>query len=353
MSNRLYAVGRNRGRVLNRVFACGPTTRAALARDLELTRAAMTDLAGRLIDAGLLREQAGETSSGFGRPGQMLRLRPGAAYFVGAEVGVERLVATVVDFSGAMVGRSEVRGDIVGAAPAEVFRRLVHLIEGLRRRDSAAGVYGGLGVSIPGFMTRDGVVLSAPLLGWRNVDVAAALRKHFEGPIIAENDANATAHGEWHFAPEPRGRDLLAVVLASGVGCGFVSDGRILRGAHGLAGELGHIPMVVNETRDEPWEARAGLDAMRAGRDWPLWVARGLAAAIYAYDPETIVIAGVLADAFAEQQAAIEAHLKRMLVDGFPMPALKVARFGGDGCAIGAASLVHARFLEQAEAAPQ
>jgi predicted NBD/HSP70 family sugar kinase len=354
MSNRLYAVGRNRGRVLNHVFACGPVTRAALARDLELTRAAMTDLAGRLIDAGLLREHAGEYRGGFGRPGQLLRLRPDAAHFVGAEVGVERLVATVVDLGGAILARSETRGG--GASPAEVFRRLIKLIESLRRRDSAAGVYGGLGVSIPGFMTRGGVVLSAPLLGWRNVDVVAALREHFEGPIIAENDANATAHGEWHFAPEPRGGDLLAVVLASGVGCGFISEGRILRGAHGFAGELGHIPMVVGETRDESWEARAGLDALGTGRDpgdWPLWVARGLAAAIYAYDPETIVIAGVLADAFAEQQAAIEAHLGRMLVSGFPLPALKVARFGGDGCAIGAASLVHARFLEQAEAAPQ
>ena len=80
----------------------------------------MTDLAGRLIAAGLLREQDRRNQQRpSGRPGQMLRLRPDAAYFVGAEVGVERLVATVVDFSGAMVGRSEARGDIVGAAPAD------------------------------------------------------------------------------------------------------------------------------------------------------------------------------------------------------------------------------------------
>ena len=132
----------------------------------------------------------------------------------------------------------------------------------------------------------------------------------------------------------------------------MIADGRLLRGAHGVAGELGHMPIVVGETQEEPWEARAGLDALRDGRDegaWPLWIARGLATVIYAYDPETVVIAGELSDAFAERQDAVVAHLRRLLVSGFPLPALRVARFGGDGCAIGAASLMHARFLRRPE----
>ena len=130
-------------------------------------------------------------------------------------------------------------------------------------------------MSVPGFTTRDGVVLSEPLLGWRDVDVARALRRHFDCPVIAENDANATAHGEWHFVPEHRGGDLLAVVLATGVGCGLVADGRILRGAHGLAGELGHMPMLGTRNAETSWEAQAGLLAVQPGRppsmraDWP------------------------------------------------------------------------------------
>jgi predicted NBD/HSP70 family sugar kinase len=84
--------------------------------------------------------------------------------------------------------------------------------------------------------------------------------------------------------------------------------------------------------------------------DWPAWLARGLAAAIYAYDPETIVIAGELTAAFRRRQAEIAAELRRLLVPGFPVPTLAAARFGADGCAIGAASLLHARFLDRAEA---
>ena len=345
--------GGNPGRVLGFLFASGPSTRAALARGLGLTRAAMTDLAGSLVAGGLLEEDSEKVPAGRGRPGQLIRLRPDAAHFIGVEIGVERLVVAVVDLAGAVRGRVEQRGSLVGMDLEAVLRRVADLVETVRRRHGAPGMAGGVGVSVPGFMTRGGVVLSAPLLGWRNVDVASALRRHFDGPIVVENDANATAHGEWHFVPEHRSGDLLAVLLANGIGCGMVADGRILRGAHGLAGELGHLPMAITADGETNWEARAGLLAAQSGimpDDWPLWLARGLAAATYAYDPETIVIAGELTDLFLVHCQDVEADLRRLLVAGFPLPILAAARFGADGCAIGAASLLHARFLNQTPA---
>ncbi len=343
----------NPGRVLGFLFANGPSTRAALARGLGLTRASMTDLVGSLADAGLVAEDAGRAPAGRGRPGHLIRLRPDAGHVLGAEIGVERLVVAVVDLSGAVRGRLEQRGSLIGVPPDTIFRRLAALVAAARRDVGAPGLAGGLGVSVPGFMTRDGVVLSAPLLGWRNVDVASGLRRHFAGPVVVENDANATAHGEWHFVPDRRGGDLLAVLLANGIGCGLVADGRILRGTHGLAGELGHMPLAVAGPCETNWEAQAGLLAARPGskpvmpEDWPLWLARGLATATYAYDPATIVIAGELTELFLAQRPSVEAQLRRLLVPGFPMPTLAAAKFGADGCAIGAASLLHARFLEQ------
>lgn len=342
--------GGNAGRVLSFLFASGPSTRAALARGLGLTRAAMTDLAGSLVAAGLLEDDSEKVPAGRGRPGQLIRLRPDGAHFIGAEIGVERLVVTILDLAGMVRVRVEQRGSLVGMDLDAVLRRLANLMEIARRRHGSPGAAGGIGVSVPGFMSRDGVVLSAPLLGWRNVDVASALRRHFFGAIIVENDANATAHGEWHFVPAHRGGDLLAVVLASGIGCGVVADGRILRGAHGLAGELGHLPMAIASVGETNWEARAGLIAAQSGimpDDWPLWLARGLASATYAYDPETIVIAGELTGLFLVHRDDVEAHLRRLLVPGFPIPSLAAARFGEDGCAIGAASLLHADFLNQ------
>jgi predicted NBD/HSP70 family sugar kinase len=350
-------IGANARRVLRFLFENGPTTRAGVARGLRLTRAAMTELAGSLVEVGLLEESAVEEASGRGRPGQLVRLRPGAAHFTGVEIGVERLVVATLDFTGDVRGRVEQPGSLVGLKLNAVIDRLAALLETARRDHGARGMAGGLGVSVPGFMTRDGVVLSAPLLGWRNFDVAGALRARFGGAVIVENDANATAHGEWYFVPERRGGDLLAVLLSTGIGCGLVADGRILRGAHGLAGELGHMPMLAAAAGETNWEARAGLLASGPGPgrtptmpdDWPLWLARGLATAIYAYDPATIVIAGELTDLCITRSHEVEAHLRRLLVPGFPVPVLAAARFGAGGCAIGAASLAHARFIEPTE----
>lgn len=324
-------------------------TRAEVARALALTRAAMTELAGGLIEAGLVEEHEAQELRGRGRPGRRMRIRPEAAHFIGAEIGVERLVVTAIDLGGSIAARAERQESFVGVPVSRVLDDLSHLVDGLRRRHPALAASRGLGVSVPGFMTRDGVVLAAPLLGWRDIDIVAALRRHFDEPVIAENDANATAHGEWHFVPEHRGGDLLAVVLAHGVGCGVVAEGRILRGAHGLAGELGH--MLVAGSSSAAWETRVGLSAARRRNgtpdDWPTLLAQGLATATYAYDPETIVIAGELTGVFDDRLDEVQSELRRQLVPGFPLPKLRAARFGADGCAIGAASLLHARFLDQ------
>ena len=83
----------NPGRILRFLFLHGPATRAAVARGLSLTRTAMTELVGSLIEGGLVEEEEGTTSGGRGRPGRLIRLRSGAAHFLGVEIGVERLVA--------------------------------------------------------------------------------------------------------------------------------------------------------------------------------------------------------------------------------------------------------------------
>lgn len=341
----------NPGRVLRTLFSNGPMTRAELARALALTRAAMTELAGGLIETGLVEEHEAQELPSRGRPGRLMRIRPEAAHFFGAEIGVERLVVTAIDLGGTVVARAERRGSLAGVPLSRVLDDLSHLVDGLRRQHPVLATSRGLGVSVPGFMRRDGIVLAAPLLGWRDVDIITALRRHFDEPVLVENDANATAHGEWHFVPEHRDGDLLAVVLAHGVGCGVVAEGRILRGAHGLAGELGH--MMIAGSNSDVWECRVGLSAVRRGDempdDWPTLLAQGLATATYAYDPETIVIAGELTDMFKGRQEEVTAEYKRLLVPGFPLPKLTAARFGADGCAIGAASLKHAMFLDQRE----
>jgi glucokinase len=86
-----------------------------------------------------------------------------------------------------------------------------------------------------------GVLLAAPNIAWRNVPLRERIAGRFDRPVTVDNDATAAAWAE-HLLGAGRGyRHLLFVGVGTGIGGGIVIDGRLTRGAHGLAGEIGHI----------------------------------------------------------------------------------------------------------------
>jgi predicted NBD/HSP70 family sugar kinase len=193
--------------------------------------------------------------------------------------------------------------------------------------------------------------------------------------VVVDNDANLWAFGEWYLNRSLRSRQVALVSVSGGVGCGFVSDGRIVRGAHGLAGEMGHIVLgtkEVGESAPQPitWEKVADRDALlaayrlktgrkvslkqliaaqRAGEPaalevsmpWSKGMAYGLLSVIYAYDPDVIVIAGDMAEFFEECKDQVQAHLSKTLINGYPRARLATSTLGLDSCAIGAAAYMH------------
>jgi glucokinase len=87
-----------------------------------------------------------------------------------------------------------------------------------------------------------GVLVNPPnLLGWTNVPLAALLREVLGCPVHLENDANLAAVGEYHQGAGRGSRTMVYITWSSGVGAGLILDGRLFSGAHGAAGELGHM----------------------------------------------------------------------------------------------------------------
>lgn len=112
--------------------------------------------------------------------------------------------------------------------------------EGLRPADLAA-----VGVSVPGPFDPDtGTVLRPPNLpGWDAVPLRAWLEEALGVPIHLENDANAAALAEWRFGAGQGARHLIYLTMSTGVGGGLILDGRLYRGVHAGAGELGHVSL--------------------------------------------------------------------------------------------------------------
>jgi predicted NBD/HSP70 family sugar kinase len=170
----------------------------------------------------------------------------GAPYAaIGLEVNTDHLTVVAMDLAGdrLLSWRRAFTG--LGAPPPKA----IAAITALARR-AVARVHGdgrnvlGLAIGVAGLVDADGVVRLAPNLGWRDVALREAVVAALDEPgftVAVENDANLAARAEHRYGPYAGVANLVHLNGHVGVGAGIVSDGRLLRGGLGFAGEIGHI----------------------------------------------------------------------------------------------------------------
>ncbi len=123
---------------------------------------------------------------------------------------------------------------------------------------------GGIGISFGGPVGLDGRPVSIHVAGWHDLDPAAELRAALGLPTVIENDANCGAVGEFRHGRWGRPRSLVFLTCSTGIGGGIVDSRGLLKGARGLAGEVGHI-CVDPHGRSCPCGSRGCLEAMCSG----------------------------------------------------------------------------------------
>ena len=157
---------------------------------------------------------------------------------IGVDAGGTKVAGMLVDVGdeGRIMDRRVVE---TPTADAEgVTRTIVALA-----RDLMAGVQEvrAVGVGAAGMVDLNGVVRFAPNLPWREFPLADRVSRGVGLPTVVDNDANAAAWGEFRFGAAQHFDDMLLVTVGTGIGGGIVSRGKLLRGAHGLAAEIGHF----------------------------------------------------------------------------------------------------------------
>ncbi len=218
----------------------GATSRADIARQTGLTRAAVSSLVGELIENGLVRELGQGTSAG-GKPPTLLAINERGRDIVAIDLGHRPFRAALVDLSGRVHERIEAGAlpqNPIGMAANEAAMKLIgDLI------DHASAPVLGIGVGTPGVVDPDGRVLESTNLDWHGVDLAADLRDRFNLPVSIANDAQVAALAEFRRHPADH-RNLLLVKLGTGVGAGAVLNGSLYKGEHSAAGEIGHVRVI-------------------------------------------------------------------------------------------------------------
>ena len=307
-----------------------PRTRSELASVTGLARSTVTQRVDALLASGLIGP-AGEAVSTGGRPPTTFSFRPGARVVLAADLGATHARLALTDMAGVVL--AEDRADIAIALGPETV--LDWVVEHGRALLSAAGrdtgELLGVGIGLPGPVEHStGRAVNPPIMpGWDHFDVAGHVRASLDRPVLVDNDVNIMALGEHHVA-WPTASHLLFVKVATGIGCGIVSEGSVYRGAQGAAGDMGHIHVPNGEqrpcrcgntgcleavasghalaealtvegvpatgARDVVELSRSGsVPALRALRQAGRDIGEVLAAAVNMFNPSVIVIGGALA----------------------------------------------------------
>jgi len=158
---------------------------------------------------------------------------------IGVDVGGTKIAAGVVDEKGVIGQR--VRRTTPSEDPAAIVATIVAVINDLADGHEVDAV----GVGSAGFVDSGrSKVMFAPNLAWRDVHVRDQVAEATGLPTVVENDANAAAWGEFRFGAAEDVDDMVLLTIGTGVGGGVVLGGEIYRGAHGVAGEMGHLRVV-------------------------------------------------------------------------------------------------------------
>ena len=299
---------------------------------------------------------------------------------LGVDIGGTKLLALAVGADGEVLERRRLTTPRADAAA------LATTI-GAVSRELGAGL--PLGIGVAGITDRDGTLRYAPNLEIEDVPLARDLAAELEIPVTVHNDVTVALYAEWRVGAARDADDVVMVTLGTGVGGGVIAGGRLLTGAEGLAGELGHLPVSdggrlcgcgnrgcleayasgnavglrarerladedapssLRELGSDEVDGKAVTLAALDGDDFALavlreagyWLGVGLTGIINAFDPEVVVIGG---GAATRSAPIVVPEASRVVADRVigvehrTLPRLVLAELADDAGAIGAALL--------------
>jgi len=362
----------NRSAILAHLGSVGPTSRADLARLLAVSPGLMTQLTKELLAEGLIQELETAPSQG-GRPARMLGLVSSAGSAIGVKLVADHLAFVEVALDGTVRRSASEPWDV--SDPTHITR----LISLLRRfiEGSPSDRLLGIGVGVPGSVDgQSSGVVESTQLGWHGAPLGRTLREAFQMPVLVENNVNALAVAERLYGAGQRFDSFVVATVGTGVGAAIVSDGSVLRGASGGAGEIGHIPVsetgemcrcgnrgcletfifertLISRAKSEgvieemgaiaQLEAEANQGDERAARifsDAGHLLGRVLAGIVNTLDPQAIIVLGEGTTAWSHWELGFEPALRSALLPSRRSISVIVEGWQDEAWAQGAAALV-------------
>ncbi|MEV8251662.1 ROK family transcriptional regulator [Microbacterium sp. NPDC076768] len=342
----------NTARCALRLRDHGAASVAELVQATGLSRptveAALSDLAAN----GLVATNESNGHRGAGRPARVARFVGSAGYVAGVDVGLGGIRVILADLAGTVSARIEQRGELPADASARIEAVRAAISEALRLADVPPRrlLFAHIGVS--GLVRDDGRLwVSHTFADWEGVDVGGKLAALLGCPVTLDNDVKLAALAEQRLGAARLVDDMIFFLIGSQISAGLVLDGKLRRGSHNAAGELGQssIRVPLDERGHILWHsassareafARAAdgdADATAEVQTFVEGVADTVIVLSQAIDPDLIVIGGPLSragDQLIDPLNEAVAHLASLPF----APMVRASRLGVDSIAFGALS---------------
>ena len=238
------------------------------------------------------------------------------AYYIGIDLGGTNIKAGVADENGRALAKVSVPTQADRGVEAVIRNMSDAARQAVTKANLKLEAIDCVGIGAPGPVHfDDGIVLAAPNMpGWRNIPLRDRIAAELGRPAVLENDGNAAAFGElWAGAGrDPSIRHLLMLTLGTGVGGGFIANGKLIRGAHGYGSEPGHIivnPAGTRHTSGSPGCLEQYASASGCGRRATELVEAGHAStlkAVYDANHKQVTAKDVFAHAKAGDKLATQ-----------------------------------------------
>ena len=234
-----------RSRLLARIRDESPVSRSELSRALGLPRSTTTALVAELLREGLITEspaRSGGAGSGSGRPATLLSLRKPEGHVAGFDFGHRHIRVAIASSDGQILAEEGIQLDVDRRA-GDALHCAGELFEiVLDRAGVSAGDLRAAAAGIPAPLDSQTGRVGSPtiLASWVDLDPSEELRRRTGLTFTLGNDAAFGALGEMTYGAAREFSDFIYVKASNGIGAALVLNGRLYRGSHGMAGEIGH-----------------------------------------------------------------------------------------------------------------
>lgn len=229
--------------VLRTLYREGACSKSRISQITSMSPATVTRIISELVEQGVVSEYTVAESTG-GRKPVIFRLNYDKLYVVGIQLVRDRVALGLCDLKGQILVKRVFQPYSLEprSLVAELSREFELLLgmNGINREHIL-----GSGLAISGIVRADtGLLVRSVNLGWRDVPISEALEGALGFPVVVENDANAAALAELWFGCARDVSNFMYLKTDTGVGAGIVCGGSLMAGPRGMAGEIGHAPVI-------------------------------------------------------------------------------------------------------------